>query len=96
MVFLSFPVKWLRIKMSEWMETVPISEKKYHVCLEKAHDVGVLWNARFDDGSTGTEQRWGAGAELKNEISLFGISFAHALGIAQPAQELFTDEDYDL
>ena len=59
-------------------------------------DAGIVWNARFDDGSTGTEQRWGAGAELKNEISLFGISFAHALGIAQPAQELFTNVDYDL
>ena len=59
-------------------------------------DAGVVWNARFDDGSTGTEQRWGAGAELKNEISLFGIRFAHALGIAQPAKELFTNEDYDL
>jgi hypothetical protein len=59
-------------------------------------DAGVVWNASFADGSTGTEQRWGAGAELKNEVRLFGISFAHALGIAQPARELFTDADYDL
>ncbi len=59
-------------------------------------DAGVVWNARFEDGTTGTEERWGAGAEIKNELRLFGITFAHALGIAQPARELFTDVDYDL
>jgi Tol biopolymer transport system component len=59
-------------------------------------DAGVVWNARLTDGTTGTEQRWGAGAELKNELTLFGIQFAHAFGIAQPAQELFTDTEPDL
>ncbi|MCC5913954.1 MAG: BamA/TamA family outer membrane protein [Balneolaceae bacterium] len=59
-------------------------------------DAGVVWNARFDDGTTGTEQRWGAGAEIKNSVNLAGIRFAHSLGIAQPAMDLFTDVDYDL
>ena len=59
-------------------------------------DAGAVWDARLADGTTGTETRWGAGAEIKNRISLFGIGFTHALGIAQPAQELFTDADYDL
>lgn len=59
-------------------------------------DAGVVWEARFEDGTTGTETRWGAGAEVKNRISLLGVSFTHSLGIAQPAQELFTDADYDL
>jgi hypothetical protein len=59
-------------------------------------DAGVVWNARFDDGSVGTEQRWGAGAELKNTVRILGIRLSHALGIAQPAQELFTDADTDL
>ena len=59
-------------------------------------DAGVVWNARLPDGAIGTEKRWGAGAELKNRINLFGISFAHALGIAQPAEQLFTDADTDL
>ena len=59
-------------------------------------DAGVVWKARTEDGNLETVQRWGAGAELKNEISLFGISFSHALGVAQPAQELFTDADVDL
>ncbi|WP_372904286.1 M48 family metalloprotease [Rhodohalobacter sp.] len=59
-------------------------------------DAGVVWNARFNDGTKGTEQRWGAGAELKNSLNFGGIRFAHAVGIAQPAQELFTDTDYDL
>ena len=59
-------------------------------------DAGVVWNIRGINGSTGTEKRWGAGAELKNHLSLFGISIAHALGIAQPAEQLFTDAETDL
>jgi len=59
-------------------------------------DAGVVWDARFDNGTLGREERWGAGAELKNSLSLFGINIAHALGIAQPAEVLFTDADYDL
>jgi len=59
-------------------------------------DAGAVWDARRADGTTGTETRWGAGAEIKNRISVLGIGFTHALGIAQPAQELFTDADYDL
>ncbi|MCC5940116.1 MAG: BamA/TamA family outer membrane protein [Balneolaceae bacterium] len=59
-------------------------------------DAGVVWDARTKTDTFDTVQRWGAGAELKNEISLFGISLNHALGIAQPAKELFTDADYDL
>ena len=59
-------------------------------------DAGVVWNARFEDGTSGRDQRWGAGAEIKNSLSLFGINIAHALGIAQPAEVLFTDADYDL
>jgi Tol biopolymer transport system component len=57
-------------------------------------DAGFVWDAGFDEG--GREDRWGAGAELKNALNLFGINIAHSLGIAQPAQELFTDADYDL
>ncbi|PWN05734.1 BamA/TamA family outer membrane protein [Rhodohalobacter mucosus] len=59
-------------------------------------DAGVVWNARRSDGTIGTEKRWGAGTELKNRINLLGIRFAHAIGIAQPAEELFTDADIDL
>ncbi|REL39228.1 hypothetical protein DYD21_04540 [Rhodohalobacter sp. SW132] len=58
-------------------------------------DAGTVWNARFADGTTGTETRWGAGAEIKNRVVLLGVGFTHSLGIAQPAQELFTDADYD-
>lgn len=59
-------------------------------------DGGVVWHAQYDDGSTGTDKRWGAGVELKNELNLFGIGIAHAVGIAQPAQKLFSEADYDL
>ena len=59
-------------------------------------DAGAVWDARFTDGMVGTETRWGAGAEVKNRISLFGVGFTHSLGIAQPTQELFSDADYDL
>ncbi len=59
-------------------------------------DAGVVWNARLENNTLGREERWGAGAELKNSIKLFGINIAHSIGIGQPARELFTDADYDL
>lgn len=59
-------------------------------------DAGQVWNARFDDGTTGLERRWGAGAEIKNSVNLAGIRFLHSVGVAQPAQELFTDTDPDI
>jgi len=59
-------------------------------------DAGIVWDARFEDQSKGTERRWGAGGEVKNEVTLFGVNFSHSLGIAQPAEELFSDADYDL
>ena len=59
-------------------------------------DAGVVWNARFNDGTIGRVERWGAGAELKNALNLFGIDIAHSLGIAQPAEVLFTDAETDL
>ena len=59
-------------------------------------DAGVVGNARFDEGTTGTETRWGAGVEIKNRLSVGGVGLTHAVGIAQPAQELFGDADTDL
>ncbi len=58
-------------------------------------DAGVVRNARLDDGTRETVSRWGAGAEVKNHIRLFGVGFSHALGVAQPTRELFTDADVD-
>lgn len=59
-------------------------------------DAGVVRNVQFADEPDPITNRWGAGAEVKNEVSLFGINFIHSLGVAQPAQELFTDVDVDL
>ncbi|MBO6586421.1 MAG: BamA/TamA family outer membrane protein [Gracilimonas sp.] len=59
-------------------------------------DSGIVWDARSESGATGTIQRWGAGAELKNEISIAGLSISHAFGVAQPAQQLFTDTKSDM
>lgn len=59
-------------------------------------DGGVVWNALDKDGTQFTDKRWGAGVEIKNSIRVFGLTFTHALGIAQPAQELFSHDDYDL
>lgn len=60
-------------------------------------DAGVVWDARQDDGNRETETRWGAGAEVKNSIWLFGIRFSHAVGVARPVQNLFAaDDDVDL
>jgi hypothetical protein len=59
-------------------------------------DAGVIWKALFSDGENGTERRWGAGAEVRNELRLFGIGVSHSLGIAQPMNKLFEDDTYDL
>ncbi|MCP9292751.1 BamA/TamA family outer membrane protein [Gracilimonas sediminicola] len=59
-------------------------------------DGGIVWDARSESGETGTIQRWGAGAELKNEISIAGLSISHAFGVAQPAHQLFTDAKSDM
>jgi hypothetical protein len=59
-------------------------------------DAGVVWNALNQSGNTGTEKRWGAGAELKNELRFFGVGITHAAGIAQPARNLFKDDSADL
>ena len=58
-------------------------------------DVGMVWNALYADGNNGIERRWGAGAEIKNELRLFGIGIAHSLGIAQPVDKLFEDNTHD-
>ncbi|MEX0662707.1 MAG: hypothetical protein WEA58_07710 [Balneolaceae bacterium] len=58
-------------------------------------DAGVVRNARLENGTRDTVTRWGAGAEIKNHLRLFGVGFSHALGVAQPTEELFTDADVD-
>lgn len=59
-------------------------------------DAGVVWNPVGGERVAKTEERWGAGVEIKNELRLFGVGISHAAGVAQPAQELFTDGEYDL
>ncbi len=59
-------------------------------------DAGVVWSSPLEGGTTETIKRWGAGAEIKNELQIFGLGITHSVGIAQPAQDLFTDADYDL
>lgn len=59
-------------------------------------DAAVVGDALQADGSKRTVERWGAGAEIKNELRLFGLEFAHSLGVAQPVQDLFEDDFVDL
>jgi hypothetical protein len=59
-------------------------------------DAGIVWNATDQEGNNGTEHRWGAGAEIKNEVRFFGVGVTHALGIAQPAHQLFGSHDPDI
>jgi hypothetical protein len=59
-------------------------------------DAGIVWDAVDAEGMTESVKRWGAGAEIKNELKLFGLGITHSVGIAQPAQELFSDAEYDL
>ncbi len=59
-------------------------------------DAAVVGDAVLDDGSTTTIDRWGAGAEIKNEVQIFGIGIAHSVGAAQPVKNLFEDDFVDL
>lgn len=56
-------------------------------------DAGVVWDASFADGTTAnSESRMGAGAELKNIISVGPFTVVHALGLGWKSNELFSDE----
>lgn len=59
-------------------------------------DAAVVGDAIQEDGSTTTIDRWGAGAEIKNDLQIFGVSFAHSVGVAQPVSHLFEDDFVDL
>lgn len=59
-------------------------------------DAAIVGNALQADGSTDTVERWGAGAEIKNELRIFGLEFAHSIGAAQPVENLFEDDFVDL
>lgn len=59
-------------------------------------DAGAVWGGQTSSGEKGTILRWGAGTELKNEFSLFGIGVVHAVGFAQPTEKLFTKYEGDI
>ncbi|MDZ7721173.1 MAG: hypothetical protein U5K72_20290 [Balneolaceae bacterium] len=59
-------------------------------------DGAIVGDTIQEDGSTKTIDRWGAGAEIKNELQIFGLSFAHSVGVAQPVHNLFEDDFVDL
>lgn len=59
-------------------------------------DAAIVGDAIQEDGSTKRIDRWGAGAEIKNELKIFGLSFAHSVGVAQPVNALFEDDFVDL
>jgi hypothetical protein len=56
----------------------------------------VVGNGASETEEKGTIYRWGSGAEIKNQVSVFGLTIAHSLGIAQPTKKLFTSHKYDL
>jgi hypothetical protein len=59
-------------------------------------DVGIVADAFNPFGTETVFERWGGGAEIKNGLELFGIDIAHAVGVAQPMDELFEEDDVDL
>lgn len=58
-------------------------------------DGGVVWDIQIPAGQT-IVKRLGTGIELKNKIGIGPLDFVHSLGVAQPYNELFGDEVYDL
>lgn len=59
-------------------------------------DAAAIGDAILEDGSRGSKNRWGAGAEIKNELGILGLEFAHSIGVAQPVENLFEDDFVDL
>ena len=58
-------------------------------------DGGVVWDVQIPAAER-IEKRLGAGIELKNRVGIGPLKFVHSLGVAQPYDELFGDEVYDL
>lgn len=58
-------------------------------------DAGAVWGGQTSSAETGTILRWGAGTELKNELSIFGLGVVHSVGFAQPTEKLFTNYEGD-
>lgn len=57
-------------------------------------DAGIVWRK---NAYAERVERLGVGVELKNAITVGGfLSFGHALGIAQPADLVGTDADYEV
>jgi len=59
-------------------------------------DAGVVYDGISDSGDSGTISRWGTGAEIKNRITLFGVGFTHSVGIAQPVDKLFEEDNQEV
>lgn len=53
-------------------------------------DGGGIWS---DADLSGGVQQLGTGVELKNALRLFGVRLGHALGVAQPALQVGTDDE---
>ncbi|MEX2603095.1 MAG: BamA/TamA family outer membrane protein [Gracilimonas sp.] len=59
-------------------------------------DGGIVWSGQSTSGETGTIYKWGAGAEIGNKLSLFGLNVSHSAGIAQPAEYLLSDQNINI
>ena len=53
-------------------------------------DAGAVWN-----DTRVVSERLGVGGEVKNLLNIGGINFMHAIGIAQPAEELGNTDVYE-
>jgi outer membrane protein assembly factor BamA len=58
-------------------------------------DGGVVWTDGFTPGDDAVS-RAGAGAELKNVLSIGGLSIVHSLGIARPVQDISTSDKQEV
>lgn len=59
-------------------------------------DAGIVFDPVTELRETQPVNRWGAGIELKNRISLFGINFVHSVGFAQPTEDLFSENNQEV
>lgn len=58
-------------------------------------DGGVVWSDSFAPENDAVS-RAGTGIELKNVLTIGGVSFIHNLGFAQPVQDAFSDRNQEI
>lgn len=84
-----------RIPFSENLQTEILGILSFgRTILSVFVDGGVVWSDKLVPDATAVS-RAGTGVELKNVLTIGGLSFIHNVGFAQPMQNAFTDQNQE-